>query len=64
MIELYSCYEFEVSKDFNGTWIYKIFRENDYLGYEDNIDSDEYYDTEQEARFAAIGHIVKLENGE
>ena len=25
--------------------------------------SNDYYETEQEARFAAIGHITNLENG-
>lgn len=28
------------------------------------IESNEYFETEQEARFAAIGHITSLENGQ
>lgn len=64
MIEKYSCYEFEVIQDFNETWIYKIYSSG-CPPYDDGvIDSDEWYDTEQEARFAAIGHIDLLENGE
>jgi hypothetical protein len=64
MIEKYSYYEFEVFQDFNETWIYKIYSEG-CPPYDDGvIDSDEYYDSEKEARFAAIGHIGLLENGE
>ena len=63
MIEKYSCYKFEIIQDFNETWIYKIYGEG-CPPYDDGIiDSEEWYDTEQEARFAAIGHITKLENG-
>lgn len=75
--EKYSCYEFEINceqvpawskegktdKTVNG-FTYKIYYWHDYYNCEDTIDSDEWFDTEQEARFAVIGHISKLENGE
>ena len=69
-IEEYSCHKFEVVE----------YRDDDYPAdklygykiygfacqpYDDGvIDSCNNYDSEQEARFAAIGHIVLLENGE
>lgn len=63
-IEKYSCYKFEVIQDFNENYIYKIFGSG-CPPYDDGvIESDEWYDTEKEARFAAIGHITLLENGE
>lgn len=59
--EKYSLYEFEIRKvevsEWKDRYEYKIFGE-------EIIESDEWYDTEQEARFAAIGHITLLENGE
>lgn len=74
MREKYSMYEFKifhelipVSIDKDKTvdgYTYKIFCERDYLGHEDDIESSEWFETEQEARFAAIGHIDLLENGE
>lgn len=64
MIEKYSCYKFEIIQDFNDTWIYKIYGSG-CPPYDDGIiDSYDCYDTEQESRFAAIGHIDLLENGE
>lgn len=68
--EKYSCYEFEVNKAIILRepailgYVYKIFNWNDYFCCADDIESDEWYETEQEARFAAIGHISLLENGE
>jgi len=66
--EKYSCYEFGIKKIPVGEWKdrydYIIFSWNDYLCCEDNIESDEWFDTEQEAREAAIQHIDRLENGE
>lgn len=72
MIEQYSNYEFEVRK-YNGKiyttvsngWDYVIY-DPDYKPTEHTIirESKEWYDTAQEARFAAIGHIDLLENGE
>jgi len=64
MIEKYSCYEFEVFQDFNELFSYKILSEG-CKPYDDGIiESEEWFETEQEARFAAIGHIDLLENGE
>ena len=75
-IERYSCYEFEI-RDYDLTcyddmdyklikgYFYVIF-DTDYKPSDSTIirESDEWYDTQQEARFAAIGHITLLENGE
>lgn len=66
--EKYSCYEFEVkvidTGEYKGKWEYVIY---DCIlsiyGENPNIESDEWFDTEQEARFAAVGHIDLLENG-
>jgi len=70
MRETYSCYDFEISghieKDMPGKnlYVYKIFGTG-CPPYDDGvIDSDEWFETENEARFAAIGRIGLLENGE
>ena len=67
MIEKYSCYEFEIFRTIVGQlhdgWVYKIFGSGCHPYSDGVIESDEYYDSEQEARFAAIGHITQLENG-
>lgn len=63
MIEKYSCYKFTVIPD-DGVWIYKIFGEGCYPYDDGVIESNESFGIEQEARYAAIGHIVNLENGE
>ncbi len=71
-IEKYSCYEFEIFGGFvpfsgvrrEFVYRYEIYSEG-CPPYDDGvIESDDYYETEQEARFAAIGHIDLLENGE
>jgi hypothetical protein len=70
MMEKYSCYEFEINKAIvmHDAAIHGYVYEIHTAGcppYDDGIiGSDEWYDTEQEARFAAIGHIDLLENGE
>ena len=69
-MEKYSCYEFEIKKVIvlggPGTigYIYQIYNP-DYIPCEQTVirESNEWFDTEQEARFAAIGHIDLLENG-
>lgn len=67
MIEKYGCYEYEIfggNADENWVYRYEIYGEG-CLPYDDGvIESDEWYETEEEARFAAIGHISKLEDGE
>ncbi len=71
--EKYSCYEFEVFKSsgefpdnspgWTG-WVYKIYGEGCHPYDDGVIESSEWFESEQEARFAAIGHISLLENGE
>jgi hypothetical protein len=77
MMEQYSNYKFEIFEELVPVWtatgktdktvngyIYKIYGEG-CLPYDDGvIESSEWFDTEQVARFAAIGHITLLENGE
>ena len=68
-IQKYSCYEYEVcahpDDDYpaHKYYTYKILCYKNYVGQNNDIESDEYFDTEQEANFAAIGHIDLLENG-
>lgn len=62
--EKYSCYEFEIMRDAD-VWVYVIFDPN----YEPCLqsiirESDEWFDTEEEAREAAKIHIDALESGE
>lgn len=65
----YSCYEFEIFKDlvpvndllWEERYYYNIYI--DAVESNEYIESDEYFDTEQQARFAAVGHIEQLENG-
>lgn len=77
MKEKYSGYEFELTRELVPIWdakgktektipgyIYKIPYWHDYYACEDYIESHEWYDTEQQARFAAIERIDLLENGE
>lgn len=64
MIEKYSCYEYEIRKSKQG-WDYVIY-DPDHKPSKNTIirESETYFDTAQQARFAAIGHISSLENGE
>ena len=75
--EKYSCYEFEIDCERIPVWsqegrtdkhidgfTYKIYYWHDYYGCEDNISSDEWYYSKDEANNAAIDHIDLLENGE
>ncbi len=65
-MEKYSCYEFEIKEIVveNGKGFIFLLYTAGCPPYDDGIiDSDEWYDTEQEARFAAIGYITTLENG-
>jgi hypothetical protein len=77
MKEKYSYYEFQISHELIPVWsskgktdktvngfTYRIFQERDYMGYENDIESDEWYDTEQEARVAAEERIDVLESGD
>lgn len=70
-IEKYSCYEFRIKKEvvrdkeIHLGYVYEIF-DPDYKPSDNTVirESDCWFDAEQEARFAAIGHIDLLENGE
>jgi diadenosine tetraphosphatase ApaH/serine/threonine PP2A family protein phosphatase len=63
MIEQFSCYKFEIEYDIKFGWFY-IIHGSGCPPYDDGkIESDDFFDTEQEARFAVIGHITLLENG-
>ena len=68
-IEKYSCYEFEIFEhpddDYPAEkyYYYKIYSDG-CPPYDDGVIEDPNgYESEQQARFAAIGHITKLENG-
>lgn len=67
MIEKYSHYEFQIYRDEEDSkhWLYRIYI-SEHKPSKNTIlrESDEWFDTEQEARFAAIGHISALEEGE
>ena len=72
MREKYSCYEFEIKSGYKTTdpndneeiYFYFIYGTG-CSPYDDGvIESSEWFESEQEARFAAIGHINLLENGE
>lgn len=73
MIEKYSDHEFEIYK-FTGKagtclggqilYRYEIYTGRDEHYKNSVIESDDYYESKQKARFAAIGHINLLENGE
>lgn len=72
--ERYSYYDFEIwaypEDDYPDTkyYYYKILDGDGqhafWTGSNVIRESDEYFDTSQEARFAAIGHIALLEDGE
>jgi hypothetical protein len=63
MIEKYSCYQFKVVKEAEKTFNYEIYGEG-CPPYDDGvIESQDSFDSEQEARYAAIGHISLLEEG-
>ena len=65
----YSYYEYEVYQEaYEGkmTWNYKILLNDPQYTFwtgEDSIESDEWYETEQETIDAAHEHIDKLEDG-
>lgn len=70
-IEKYSCYEFEIKKAIVNSeparlsFIYVIYDPMYKPSDQTEIrESDEWFESEQRARYAAIGHIDLLENGE
>jgi hypothetical protein len=63
MKEKYSCYDFEIKSEGAG-YVYTIYGEG-CMPYDDGvIESDYWYDTNEEAMQAAKDHIECLENGE
>lgn len=78
MMEKFSFYEFEIkSHDVPGSndgedtnkWVkgyFYVIYNPDYVPSEHTVirEADEYFDSENQARLAAIGHISLLENGE
>ena len=61
MIEKHSCYEYEVygtNVDTDNEQFHFVIYDED-----DNIESDDWYDTRQEAKEAAIEKINDIENG-
>jgi hypothetical protein len=62
-MEKYSCYEFEI-KESRHRFCYFIYSEGCKPYFDGTIESDEWFESEQKARYAAIGHITLLENGE
>ncbi len=69
--EKYSFYEFEIKQIITENklgFVYEIFTSDpDYCSYMNTDvlrESDEWFESENEARFAAIGHIDLLESGE
>ncbi len=66
MKEKYSYYEYEIKEIVleDGKGFMFLIYSDGCPPYDDGIiESDEWYDTAQEARFAAIGYIDFLENG-
>jgi hypothetical protein len=61
MREQYKSYEFHIIV-IKAKYSYFIMDKN--IKDKIEITSEDWFDTEQEARFAAIGHIGLLENGE
>jgi hypothetical protein len=62
-MEKYSCYNFKIEKTY---WVYtyRIYGDGCYPYDDGEIESDEGFYTEHEARRAVIAHIDNLENGE
>lgn len=66
-IEKYGCYKYIIHKQVppvNEGYTYEILFEPNYLGYQESLESAEWYETEELARFAAHDRIDLLENGE
>jgi uncharacterized protein YegP (UPF0339 family) len=59
MREIYSYFQFKILKSSDKEWAYELYTDDDGV-----ITSDENYDSEQEARFAVIGHITLIEKGD
>ena len=62
--EIFGCYAPLPNGDREFVYRYEIYGEGCPPYDNGVIDSNDYFETEQEARFAAIGHISLLLNGE
>lgn len=64
-MERHECYDFQIFNDPHGCgFYYEIYTDDPYYFSRILRESEVWYDTEQEARFAAIGHIELLLSGE
>lgn len=61
-MESYAGYDFKIVSE-DGTWFYELY-DPDYPELPAFRISSEWFETEQEARFAAIGHICLFKEGE
>ncbi len=65
--EKFSCYEFQIFKNTKAHGFSYVIYGDDYHKFWEGTDvlreSNEWFLTAQQARFAAIGHINLLENG-
>lgn len=55
-------YQYIVFEDKEHEWVYEIYTQDEKPSL--IVESDEWFDSEVQAGFAAIGHISLLENGE
>jgi hypothetical protein len=55
-------YQYIVFEDKPNEWVYEIYTLDEKPSLV--VESDEWFDTQVQAGFAAIGHISLLENGE
>ena len=62
-MEKYGLYLYKIILAAPATWVYEIYDPN-YPNIPPLRESSEWFETEQRARYAAIGHIDLLENGE
>ncbi len=62
-METCGLYKFKIIELAPGNWVYEIHHPH-YPELPPLRESNEWFESQQEARFAAIGHISLLENGE
>lgn len=55
-------YQYIVYEDNKNEWVYEVYTLNEKPILV--VESEEWFDSEAQAGFAAIGHITLLENGE
>ncbi len=66
MLEKHSLYEYEIwvkdADTIDAQYNYIIYLTNNYFGENEAIESDEWFETEEDARISAIERINLLEN--